>query len=93
MPFWTDLVGLIFATPVAILAILHLWAFIWPEGNIGERLHPHPPPNIDEITELEGSGGLAHKWPLTTDDGNLSRRSASKVELPPVRGAGYEPSA
>lgn len=51
MSFWIDLVSFIFATPVALLAILHLWAFIWPRGKISERLHPHPPypPSINDI--------------------------------------------
>jgi hypothetical protein len=40
-----------------------------------------------------GPGSQARKWLLTPDDGNFSRESTSKVELPPVRGAGYEPSA
>jgi hypothetical protein len=40
-----------------------------------------------------GPGSQARKWLLTPDDGNFSRGPAGEVELPPVRGAGYEPSA
>jgi hypothetical protein len=57
MSFWTDLVNFVFATLVALLTVLHLWAFIWPDGEISKRLHPLPPPsppplpNINQIRE------------------------------------------
>jgi hypothetical protein len=57
MSFWIDLIGFIFATLVAPLTILHLWAFIWPEGKISKRLHPPHPllpplPNINDIQQV-----------------------------------------
>jgi hypothetical protein len=40
MPSWTDVAGFCFAVLVAPLILLHLWAFMNPDGNISKRLHP-----------------------------------------------------
>ena len=40
MPSWTYLAGFCFAAFVVPLTLLHLWAFVFPHGNISERLHP-----------------------------------------------------
>ncbi len=39
MPFWTDVAGFCFATIVTPLLLLHLWAFIYPNGKVSKRLH------------------------------------------------------
>jgi hypothetical protein len=44
MPSWTEVAGFCFAALVVPVILLHLWALIYPNGKIGERLHP---PSID----------------------------------------------
>jgi hypothetical protein len=43
-PSWVDYSGFAFQLIIALLARLHFWAFIWPEGKVSRRLHPPPPP-------------------------------------------------
>ncbi|KFY49993.1 hypothetical protein V495_00387 [Pseudogymnoascus sp. VKM F-4514 (FW-929)] len=136
--------------PCAYHALLHIWAFHWPNGKTAEALRPTtivlettvaPGPlkptawqrrthqteqliakrlgilvrqgqrraAVDEriarhletlVTEqrtrpprnFRGVLGADLKCPWPRGR-NLPERSAGKVELPPVRGAGYEPSA
>ena len=49
MTFWTDVAGFCFTALVVPLTLLHLWAFIYPKGKIGERLHP---PSIDRKEKI-----------------------------------------
>jgi hypothetical protein len=51
MPFWTDVAGFCFAALVAPLILLHLWAFINPDGKISKRLHP-PNTSPEEMTTI-----------------------------------------
>jgi hypothetical protein len=57
MSLWIDIACFCFvvlgAPPTILLTILHLWAFIWPDGKISKRLHPSPPPSFtDEDREF-----------------------------------------
>jgi hypothetical protein len=55
MSLWIDIACFCIVVLGAPLTILHLWAFIWPDGKISKRLHPSPlppsPPPPSSITD------------------------------------------